>query len=105
MQIDPRNANTDGLLFDIREDEGTDRWDMIQTVLEFIVKDVQNFVGSGSGNPGDERNRDYLYGLMNLLRVLDDEKLLGVLPKDNGIYLPNVCGNLRLEEFDKNAGA
>ena len=102
-QVDPRNSNTDGLLFDILEDDGTDRWDLVQTVLEFIVRDVQDFVGSGSGNPGDERNRDHLYGLMNLLRTIDDDKLLGILPKDNKIYMPESCGSLRLEEFDNNA--
>jgi len=93
---DPVNANTEGLLFDIREEEGTDRWDLIQTVVEFLVRDTQRFIES--------RNRDHMYGLMNLLRLLDDEELLGVLPKDNGIYLPNVCGDLRLEGFDKNGG-
>tara|TARA_B100000749_G_scaffold231300_1_gene187988 strand:+ start:3803 stop:4135 length:333 start_codon:yes stop_codon:yes gene_type:complete len=100
---DPFNANTDGLLWDIREDQGTDRWDLVQFAIEFIVKDVQNFIGSGSGNPGDERNKDHMYGLMNLLSTLDDKDLLGILPKDNGVYLPNVCGKHRLEGFDNNA--
>ena len=92
---DPINANTDGLLWDIREDQGTDRWDLVQFAIEFIVKDVQNFLESG--------NKDHMYGLMNLLSSLDDKDLLGILPKDNGVYLPNVCGEHRLEGFDNNA--
>ena len=48
---------------------------------------------------GDERNRDKLYALMGLLNEVDREVLLQYLPKDNGVYEPEVCGGMRLESY------
>ena len=39
------------------------------------------------------------YALIGLLNEVDREVLLQYLPKDNAIYLPELCGALRLESY------
>ena len=93
------NENSIGLMHDILGDEGTNRWELIQTAVEQVIKDVQDFIGSADNNESQERNRDYLYGLINLLNTsaITDDRLLSFLSKDNKIYMPEVCGSLRIE--------
>lgn len=102
-----KGLNTEGLLYDIQEDDGYEHYDLILTVLEFIIDDVCQYKASdnivlslqeGDGI-GDERDRDKLYALIGLLNEVDREVLLQYLPKDNAIYLPELCGALRLESY------
>ena len=102
-----KGLNTEGLLYDIQEDDGYEHYDLILTVLEFIIDDVCQYKASdnivlalqeGDGI-GDERDRDKLYALIGLLNEVDKEVLLQYLPKDNGVYNPESCGGLRVESY------
>ena len=100
-----KGLNTTGLLYDIHDDDGYEQYDLILTVLEFIIDDVCQYKASDNvvlplqeGDViGDERDRDKLYALVGLLNEVDKEVLLQYLPKDNGSYMPELCGALRLE--------
>ena len=102
-----KGLSFEGLLYDIQEDEGYEQYDLILWALERVIADVSAYLTSGSVNLqipegdglGDERNRDKLYALMGLLNEVDREVLLQYLPKDNGVYNPEVCGGLRLESY------
>ena len=102
-----KGLNFEGLSYDIHEDEGYEQYDLLLWVLESVITDVSDYLASGNINfqipegdgMGDERNRDKLYALMGLLNEVDKEVLLQYLPKDNGVYNPEVCGGLRLESY------
>ena len=102
-----KGINFDGLLYDIREDEGYEQSDLMLWIIERVIADVNDYLTSDSVNLqipegdglGDERNRDKLYALMGLLNEVDRGVLLQYLPKDNGVYEPEVCGGLRLESY------
>ena len=104
---DTKGINFEGLLYDIHEDSGYEQYDLILWALEKVITDVSAYLTSSSVNLqipvgdglGDERNRDKLYALMGLLNEVDKEVLLQYLPKDNGVYLPELCGGLRLESY------
>ena len=86
--------NTEGLLIDIHEDSGYDRWDLTLTVLEQITKDVKDFLDSGEDK--ESVDKDHLYALINLIDIISEKDLHKFLPKGNGIYLPEVCGDFRI---------
>ena len=102
-----KGINFDGLLYDIREDEGYEQSDLMLWIIERVIADVNDYLTSDSVNLqipegvglGDERDRDKLYALMGLLNTVDGEVLLQYLPKDNGVYKSEVCGGLRLESY------
>ena len=99
--MDLKGINVEGFGIDVRMEEGEERWDLLQTITEFVVKDAQNFLESGSSHEGeDKRNPDFLYSLITLLDHLDDEVLMMFLPRDNGIYKPERCGSFRLESYN-----
>ena len=88
---DTKGINAEGLLHDIQEDDGYEHYDLVLTVLEYIVQDVQELLSSS--------DRDKLYALIGLVSEVDSEALLQYLPKDNNVYLPELCGGLRLESY------
>jgi len=96
-----KGANTDGLLYDIQEDEGYEKYDLILTVLEFIVDDVRKYMASVPEGDmvRDERDRDKLYALIGLLNEVEWDVLLQYLPKEQTLYLSEKCGALRLESW------
>ena len=104
---DTKGLNFEGLLYDIHEDKGYEQSDLMLWVIEMIIADVNDYLTSDNVNlqipegdgMGDERNRDKLYALMGLLNEVDEEVLLQYLPKDNGVYEPEVCGGMRLESY------
>lgn len=99
--MDLKGINVEGLGLDICTDDGDERWDLLQTVSEFIIEDARKFLESGSDLVGDDkRNPDLMYSLLSLLDRVDDEVLMMFLPRDNGIYKPESCGSFRLESYD-----
>ena len=95
-----KGINVEGLGIDICTEDGEERWDLLQTVSEFIVDDVRKFLESGSSYEGDDkRNPDFLYAILSLLDRIEDSTLLNFLPRDNGIYIPTSCGEFRLESY------
>ena len=100
-----KDANFDGIMIDIQEDEGIDRAEIVLFAVEHIIKDVQDFIQSGTlredGWSNRDGDKDILYALVNLVQQCTGEELFNFLPRDNGMYKQSLTGKYRLESYEE----
>lgn len=100
-----KDANFDGIMIDIQEDEGIDRAEIVLFAVEHIIKDVQDFIQSGTlredGWSNRDGDKDILYALVNLVQQCTGEELFSFLPRDNHMYKPSLTGKYRLESYEE----
>ena len=100
-----KDANFDGIMIDIQEDEGIDRAEIVLFAVEHIIKDVQDFIQSGTlkedGWSNRDGDKDILYALVNLVQQCTGEELFNFLPRDNMMYKASLTGKYRLESYEE----
>ena len=84
-----KGLNTMGLFQDIEEDGGYERMDLVMTVVENICYDVMEYTRS--------QDQDAMYALIKLVSELPDDMLMKFLPKEGTPYMPEYCGEYRVE--------
>ena len=105
MAKEIKDANFDGIMIDIQEDEGIDRAEIVLFAVEHIIKDVQDFIQSGTlkedGWSNRDGDKDILYALVNLVQQCTGEELFNFLPRDNMMYKASLTGKYRLESYEE----
>lgn len=84
-----QGINTMGLFTDIQEDDGYERMDLVMTVVENICYDVMEYTRS--------QDNDAVYALTKLISELPEDMLMKFLPKEGTPYMPEYCGEYRVE--------